>query len=137
MPTTSQPDPATGPTATSSTSASTGAGSATGAYPGSATTPDGSAATSTIGPNTRLSSVLPTGTTAQQACAGFTDTEQCATALHASQNLSIPFGDLKTKVQAGETVTQAIGELKPGTDAATEAQRALDQARSDAATPQG
>ncbi len=153
MPTTSQPDPATGPTASStsdSTGSGTASGSASGAYPGSSTAPGSTAsaassATSpadTMGPaasgsNTRLASLLPAGMTAQEACAGFSDPEQCATALHVSQNLSIPFSDLKTKVQAGESVSQAISELKPGADGATEAQHALEQARADARNPQG
>jgi len=137
MPTTSQPDPATGPSAATSaetTGNGTSSGSATGAYP---STSGSAASATTSADNTRLASLLPAGTTAQEACSGFQDTETCAVVLHASQNLNIPFADLKSRLASGKNLQQSIRDIKPDADAAAEEQRAIDQARTDAHPPQG
>jgi hypothetical protein len=54
----------------------------------------------------------------------------------ASQNLNIPFADLKSQSAGGEGLEGAIHALKPDADAAAEARRAEQQARSDL-KPQG
>jgi len=54
--------------------------------------------TSTTGQSTRLAAIVPAGMSAQEACAGFRSVEECVATLHVSQNLSIPFPDLKSKV---------------------------------------
>jgi|HubBroStandDraft_6_1064221.scaffolds.fasta_scaffold714897_2 hypothetical protein len=81
----------------------------------------------------RLASVLPSGTSAAQACAGFKSHAQCVSTLHAAQNLNIPFADLKSRVTHGVKLAAAIHALKPSADAGNEARRAEAQAHSDTA----
>jgi hypothetical protein len=47
-------------------------------------------------PNTHLAALLPQGLSQREACEGLKTTNECATALHAAQNLNIPFADLKS-----------------------------------------
>jgi hypothetical protein len=88
--------------------------------------------------NTRLAAAVPPGMSAQEACGGFKSISECATTLHAAQNLNIPFGDLKSKVTGGQNLAAAIHDLQPGANAKAEVRRAEEQARSDLhAAPQG
>jgi hypothetical protein len=88
--------------------------------------------------NTRLAAAAPPGMSAQEACSGFKTISECATTLHAAQNLDIPFADLKSKVAGGQNLAAAIHDLQPGADAKAEARRAAEQARSDLhAAPRG
>lgn len=80
---------------------------------------------------TRLASALPAGMSASQACSGFRNEMQCATALHAAQNLDIPFADLKSRLNNGEKLDAVIRTLKPAADARAEVRRAEEQAHSD------
>ena len=57
--------------------------------------------------------------------------------MHAAQNLSIPFGDLKSKLTSGQKLGAAIHVLKPEANAPEEATRAESQARSDVSSPPG
>jgi hypothetical protein len=100
-------------------------------------TSSGMAAAPAAEPNTRLAAITPPGMSTEQACTGFKSLSECAAALHAAQNLSIPFADLKSKLTAGRKLGAAIHELKPEADARAEARRAEDQARSDARASQG
>jgi hypothetical protein len=89
-------------------------------------------------PGARLAGLLPSGMSQQQACGGFKELSQCAAALHASQNLSIPFADLKSRVAGGQKLAAAIHDLKPDADAKAEVRKAEEQARADLrAAPQG
>jgi hypothetical protein len=81
----------------------------------------------------RMASALPPGMSAAQACSGFKDDLECAAALHAAQNLKVPFADLKSRLTQGAKLTGAIHALKPGADAKSEARRAEDQAHADMA----
>ncbi len=87
--------------------------------------------------NTKLSSnlekLLPSGTTAQQACSGFKNLGQCVAAIHVSHNLGISFDDLKAKMtgDGAESLGKAIGDLKPAADAKAEASKAQKQAKQD------
>lgn len=81
--------------------------------------------------NSRLAALIPEGMTAQTVCDQFKSLQLCAATLHAAQNLSIPFTDLKRKVAAGEGLSAAIHTLKPEADANAEARRAKNQAMSD------
>ena len=87
--------------------------------------------------NTKLSSnlqkLLPSGTTPQQACSGFSNLGQCVAAIHVSQNLGISFSDLKGKITGSnsENLGKAIHELKPGVDANAEKKKAEKQAKDD------
>jgi hypothetical protein len=79
----------------------------------------------------RLAAALPAGMSASEACSGFKSEMQCATALHAAQNLDIPFADLKSRLNNGEKLDAVIRTLKPASDARGEVRRAQEQAHSD------
>lgn len=81
--------------------------------------------------NTRLAALVPAGLTPEDACRGFKDVVECSAALHAAQNLNIPFADLKDRVTAGQSLGTAIHALKPKADVRREIQRAEEQARKD------
>jgi hypothetical protein len=88
-------------------------------------------------PDTRLAAITPPGMSTEEACTGFKSLVECAAAMHAAQNLSIPYGDLKSKLTGGRKLSAAIHDLKPDANAPGEARRAEDQARSDVRVPQG
>jgi len=108
----------TGPDARSATS------SATAAAPGAEA-------------NTRLAAITPPGMSPEEACTGFKSLTECAAALHAAQNLAIPFTDMKSRLSAGRKLGAAIHDLKPEANAREEDRRAEDQARSDVRAAQG
>lgn len=83
--------------------------------------------------SSNLQSLLPAGTTAEQACSGFKNLGQCVAAIHVSHNLGISFDDLKAKTtgDGAESLGKAIGELKPAADAKAEARKAKKQANAD------
>jgi hypothetical protein len=85
--------------------------------------------------NTRLAALVPAGLSPEDACRGFRDLSDCSAALHVSQNLNIPFADLKDRVTAGQALGTAIHALKPTADARREAKRAEEQAREDLRSP--
>ncbi len=86
---------------------------------------------------TRLAAIVPEGMSAQEACTGFKSVEECVATLHVSQNLSIPFPDLKSKVTGGAKLGAAIHQLKPDANVKAELRKAEEQARSDTRSPQG
>jgi hypothetical protein len=85
----------------------------------------------------RLAAVTPSGMTTQEACTGFQSVMECATTMHASQNLNLSFADLKSKMTGGQKLGAAIHDLKPEANANDEVTRAEQQARSDILTPRG
>ena len=98
----------------------------------------------------RVQNMLPGGTTLASASTGFRNQGQFLAAVHVSQNLHIPFADLKktmlgiTTTTSGTTTTtpsmslgQAIKTLRPATDASAASQRATAQATSDMIAPAG
>jgi hypothetical protein len=87
--------------------------------------------------STRLAAIVPSGMSAQEACTGFRSIEECAATLHVSQNLSIPFPDLKSRVTGGAKLGAAIHQLKPDANVKAELRKAEEQARSDTRSPQG
>jgi len=87
--------------------------------------------------STRLAALVPSGMSAQEACAGFRTVEECAATLHVSQNLNIPFEDLKSRVTAGTRLAAAIHQLKPDANVKAEVRKAEEQARNDTRVPQG
>ena len=89
------------------------------------------AAAESTSPRTQLAELVPAGMTTQEACTGFKSVKECATALHASQNLNIPFADLKGKVTGGQRLGAAIHTLKPEANARAEVKRAEGQAEGD------
>jgi hypothetical protein len=87
--------------------------------------------------NTGLAAIVPPGMSAQEACAGFRSVDECVATLHASQNLSIPFPDLKSRVTGGAKLGTAIHQLKPDANVKAEVRKAEQQARSDTRSQQG
>jgi len=79
-----------------------------------------------------LSKLLPAGTDVQVAASGFRNLGEFVSAVHVSNNLGIPFADLKTRMLAGDSLGTAIHALKPEADAQVEVRKA--QARADALT---
>lgn len=81
----------------------------------------------------KLQKLLPQGPKIQDACDGFKNLGDCVAAIHAAQNLGIPFADLKTKVtgKGAEKLDKAIHELKPDVDATSEKKKAWKQAERD------
>jgi hypothetical protein len=89
--------------------------------------------------SSKLDSLLPAGTTAQQACSGFKNLGECVSAIHVSHNLGVPFEELKGKLTGSspEKLGKAIHDLKPEVDAKAEAKKAQKRAKSDIAeTPE-
>ena len=88
-------------------------------------------------PSTHLAALVPAGMSTEEACTGFKNVKDCAASLHASQNLKIPFGDLKAKVTGGRGLGAAIHELKPEANASAEVKKAEGQAQDDVHGPTG
>lgn len=86
---------------------------------------------------TRVQSMLPAGTSMSAAAAGFKNQGQFLAALHASQNLSIPFDQLKARMtgSASTSLGAAIHASKPAiseSQAKAEAKKAEAQAKATA-----
>jgi hypothetical protein len=69
--------------------------------------------------------------TAKDACYGFTSVSDCVTSLHAAQNLSLPFADLKARLTGGQKLDAAIHEMRPEVDAQAEVLKAEEQTKVD------
>lgn len=81
----------------------------------------------------KLQGLLPAGTDLKAAAQGFKNFGQFVAAVHVSNNLGIPFDQLKTKMTGdnAESLGKAIKELKPDADATAEAKKAEKQAKQD------
>jgi hypothetical protein len=76
--------------------------------------------------------MLPEGMTMDKAAAGFRNQGQFIAALHVSQNLGIPFDQLKLQmVDHHQSLGRSIQTLKPSANAATETGHAETQAAAD------
>lgn len=82
-------------------------------------------------PDTRLAAMVPAGISTQSACVGFRSLSECSAALHVSQNLNIPFADVKERVAHGDSLAAAVHALKPAADTRKALRRAEAQARED------
>jgi hypothetical protein len=81
---------------------------------------------------TRLQGMLPAGLSVENAAAGFKNQGQFIAAVHVSNNLGIPFGDLKTQMLGeGGSLGKAIHTLKPDADSDAEVEHATEQANHD------
>ena len=79
----------------------------------------------------QLKQLMFKGTDMNKAADGFRDAEQFATVAYASHNTGVPFVVLKNRVlNEGKTLTLAIRESLPTTNAAMEVERARVQAHS-------
>lgn len=86
----------------------------------------------------KITAMLPPGTTVQQASSGFKNQGQFIAALHVSQNLGIPFAALKTQMVTDHlSLGQAIQKLRPGTNGTTAARRGETEADDDVAQSGG
>jgi hypothetical protein len=81
--------------------------------------------------SSRLSSLLPEGTSMTQASAGFKNMGSFVSAVHVSHNLGIPFDQLKAKVVAGESMGSAIHDLNANANAKAEIKKARKQSKED------
>ncbi len=81
----------------------------------------------------RLTPLLPSGTTLDQAAAGFRNQGQFIAALHVSKNLGIDFAKLKADMTGPDhdSLGKAIQDLKPSVDAKAAAKTAEDEAKAD------
>jgi len=81
----------------------------------------------------KLQALLPPGTDLQAAAAGFKNLGQFVAAVHVSQNLGIPFDQLKAKLTGpgAENLGKAIHDLAPTADAKAALKTAESQAKAD------
>ncbi len=90
----------------------------------------------------KLQSLLPPETVMSDVCTGFGNLGQCVAAVHVSNNLGIPFTDLKTKMLGtpatetteavpGMSLGKAIQALDPHADAQAETNKGNQQAKQD------
>jgi hypothetical protein len=147
-------------TATSTTSATTGTATSTGTTATTSTTPLNAIALKLQGTplGNRIAKMLPANMTLNSASSGYRNKGQFIAAVHVSQNLGIPFADLRATMlglpltgtttggtSSGTTATttttlkpmslgQAIQKLQPSANATTEAARAETQTRTDLST---
>jgi hypothetical protein len=70
-----------------------------------------------------LSKLLPAAPTFRFAASGFRNLGEFVSAVHVSNNLGIPFADLKTRMLAGDSLGTAIHALKPEADAQVEVRK--------------
>jgi hypothetical protein len=82
---------------------------------------------------TRLTPLLPSGMTIDQAAAGFKNQGQFIAALHVSKDLNIPFDQLKAAVTGPDHVSlgKAIQQLKPTANAKAEVKLAETETHAD------
>jgi hypothetical protein len=82
---------------------------------------------------TKVTSLLPPGTTLNRASTGFKNQGQFIAALHVSHNLGIPFSKLKTDMTGAKHLSlgQSIQDLKPSAKATTAAHQAETEADND------
>jgi hypothetical protein len=71
---------------------------------------------------------LPQGTDLNAAAGGFRRLELFVATVHASNNVDIPFSELKRRILDGMTLGQAIQDIRPKSRYWAEAQRAEDEA---------
>jgi hypothetical protein len=85
---------------------------------------------------TRLTPLLPSGMTLDQAAAGFKNQGQFIAALHVSKDLNIPFDQLKTEMTGADHLSlgKAIQKLQPTANAKTEVKQAENETRTDLKT---
>ena len=71
-----------------------------------------------------LSKKLPKGTDVRAAATGFRSLGDFVAAVHVSNNLKIPFADVKARMMNGGNLGTAIAALRPEVDSQIEARRA-------------
>jgi hypothetical protein len=77
----------------------------------------------------KLEPLLPKGMDIETAANGFKKLDDFVSALHAAQNIGVPFVQLKARIISGDTLVKAIHFLDPTADSKAEAKKAEDQAK--------
>jgi hypothetical protein len=87
----------------------------------------------------RLTPLLPSGMSLENAAQGFKNQGQFIAALHVSKNVGIPFDQLKTEMTGSNhrSLGQAIETLKPNANADMEAKTAENEAKEDVKASSG
>lgn len=87
----------------------------------------------------RIRPLLPRGTDPNRAASGFGDLSEFISTLHVSDNLDIPFHELKARVTGPDSrsLGDAIREFRPAADPGVEVRRAHEQAKRDQAKSPG
>ena len=80
-----------------------------------------------------LAKLLPAGADLRAEASGFRTLGDFVAAAHVSNNLAIPFAELKAKIVKGDSLGEAIQALRPEIDAQIEARKARAAARDDLA----
>jgi hypothetical protein len=83
--------------------------------------------------STRLQTMLPAGQSVESASAGFKNTGQFVAAVHAANNLNIPFDQIKARMTGSEKLSlgKSIQQLRPDVNAKSEEKRAKRQAQAE------
>jgi hypothetical protein len=81
----------------------------------------------------KLAPFFPAGANLQQEAAGFKNLGEFVAAAHVSHNLGIRFAELKTRMAGGQSLGDAIHDLKPEANHRAEEKKAREQARKDLA----
>jgi hypothetical protein len=102
-------------TATAAHGSTSSAGEASRASTGGALHSSPATVTSNAQLSSRVQALLPAGTTVQSAAMGFRNTGQFLAAVHVSNNLNIPFAQLKARMTgtSPESLGRAIQDLRP------------------------
>ena len=97
--------------------------------------PLGGTASEALQRNAKLSSkvaqLLPAGTDLQSASSGYWNLNQFVAAVHVTNDLGVPFDQLKQRMMAGQSLGDAVHALRPDTDAQVEARKARASAEDD------
>lgn len=81
--------------------------------------------------SSKLEGFFPAGTNLQQEAAGFKNLGEFVAATHVSRNLGIPFGQLKVRMANGQSLGDAIHDLKPEVNPRAGERKAREHARRD------
>ena len=81
--------------------------------------------------SSKLNDLFPAGANLQQEAAGFKNLGEFVSAAHVSHNLGIPFDQLRTRIAGGQSLGDAIHDLKPDVDHRAEVKKAQAQAKKD------
>ena len=81
--------------------------------------------------SSKLGKFFPVGANLPQEAAGFKNLGEFVAAAHVSHNLGIPFDQLKTRMAGGQSLGDAIHDMKPEVNHRAEEKKAREQARKD------
>jgi len=79
----------------------------------------------------KLAPFFPAGANLQQEAAGFKNLGEFVAAAHVSHNLGVPFGELRARMAGGQSLGDAIHDMKSNVNHRAEEKKAREQARKD------